>query len=92
MSQEARVRQLERNYEMMRAELAQVKRLGQEYKQATENIEVLRVNELHTLQQEVEHLRIENQRLRDQVERYTSKPTPREPFRAVNDEPGPGAS
>jgi prefoldin subunit 5 len=67
MSSDTRIRQLERNYELLRAEILNVKRLAQEWKASTEHLEVLKDNELRTLQHEVEHLRIENTRLRTDI-------------------------
>lgn len=64
MTQDARLTQLEREFSLLRSELIQMKKMALEQQRVNERLDVLRSNEKHTLQSEVEHLRIENSRLR----------------------------
>jgi regulator of replication initiation timing len=76
MNDEVRLRRLERNYELLRTELMTVKKLAQEHRESSLRLDELRAAELHSLQEELEQLRIENARLRVELdEARTGAPT-----------------
>ena len=62
-----RIRRLEQNYELLRTELLQVKQLAQEHQRSVAQHDLLRDQEMKALRDEVEKLRIENARLREEV-------------------------
>jgi chromosome segregation ATPase len=70
MNLDSRLRVVERNFELLRSELMAVKRIAQEWRTSADHVDALRSTELRTLQSEVEHLRIENTRLREQLSQH----------------------
>lgn len=67
MADDIRLKRLEQNYELLRSELLRLKREAKLYQDQVQMTEAAAAGEVAALRDEVEQLRIENARLREEA-------------------------